>query len=481
MDREKARTDDKMCLIAGGVTRVGRCDPFAAAVLMLAVLSVACEPHRVSGQQGGRPSAGEGPPPPGFTLPEGGAAQTPPPGPPAACAGEAHQAEIVPVDLMLLMDTSASMNSTSGARTMWDRAQVAIAGFIGDPASAGLGVGLQFFPAIVKKPCASDLDCTDKGGVCHAHQACPGPDPLTPGVRCRPGAASPPTCPGGAMCVPTGACSVSGALCTNIGEECPAGAGTCDAFPRSCIPGDGAAACDPASYETPAVAIGELPGTQGPLLRALNARYPDGGTPMSPAVQGALAHLRGHLAVNPTHKGVMVLVTDGTPSGCGEIPDVAAHLAVARLSTPSINTHVIGLFFNRAMVKPKLDQLASAGGSSQAIVLQPGTDLTAQLQEALTRIRGGLACEYRIPTLLSGRIDPAKVNLHYTGEGTSEDIPYVERPDRCDPMRGGWYYDVPPGMGVPTRILTCEDTCRRFRASETGKVDLVFGCATVIE
>jgi hypothetical protein len=450
--------------------------------LLLAALCGACGPPRLSGQPGGRPSAGEAPPgpAPGFSLPDAGAAQTPPPAPAGPCAGEAHQAEIVPVDLMLLMDTSFSMNSTAGTRSMWERARSAISAFIGDPASAGLGVGLQFFPITVQAPCASDQDCAATGGVCYARQVCPGPDPLTPGIRCRPGVA-PPTCPGGAMCVPTGACSASGALCTNVGEACPAGAGTCDAFPRTCFPGDGKGACDPTSYEAPAVAIGELPGMQAPLLRALNAREPDGGTPMSPAVQGALAHLRAHLAANPTHRGVMVLVTDGTPSGCGEIPDVAAHLAVARLGSPSIVSHVVGLFFNSAMVKPKLDQLASAGGSSEAIVLQPGTDLSAQLQGALTQIRGGLTCEYRIPPPPNGgRIDPAKVNLHYTGEGTSEDIPYVESADRCDPTRGGWYYDVAPATGgVPTRILTCEATCRRFRASQTGKVDLVFGCGTV--
>jgi hypothetical protein len=254
------------------------------------------------------------------------------------------------------------------------------------------------------------------------------------------------------------------------------------ALPALCVTGIHTGGCEAANYETPAVPIGELPGMQGPLLTAIYGRYTDGGTPMSPAVQGVFAHLRAHLAAHPGHKGVLVLVTDGTPSLCGEIADVAAHIAVARLTSPSISSYVIGLFFKSALaeLQPKFDQLASAGGSDKAILLEPGTDLTRRLQEALTQIRGHLACEYRIPTPSSGgRIDPGKVNLHYTGEGASEDIPYVESADRCDPTRGGWYYDIPPTLGAPTRIVTCEATCRLFQSSDKGKVDLVFGCRTV--
>jgi hypothetical protein len=72
------------------------------------------------------------------------------------------------------------------------------------------------------------------------------------------------------------------------------------------------------------------------------------------------------------------------------------------------------------------------------------------------------------------------VNVRYIGSAGGENVPYVERADRCDPMRGGWYYDVPPAMGVPTRILTCDATCRRFNSDQTGKVELVFGCGAQV-
>jgi hypothetical protein len=35
-------------------------------------------------------------------------------------------------------------------------------------------------------------------------------------------------------------------------------------------------------------------------------------------------------------------------------------------------------------------------------------------------------------------------------------------------------------MGVPTRILTCPATCRRFNSEKMGKVELVFGCGAQV-
>jgi hypothetical protein len=46
-------------------------------------------------------------------------------------------------------------------------------------------------------------------------------------------------------------------------------------------------------------------------------------------------------------------------------------------------------------------------------------------------------------------------------------------------MRGGWYYDVDPAMGKPTRVIACPATCSEFKAG-TGKsqVSLAYGCRT---
>jgi hypothetical protein len=97
---------------------------------------------------------------PGFVLPESppGGAPNPgsPPGmgapgiaPPAAemtCAAQAFTPEKVPVDVQILLDSSLSMGLMAGTSRKWDRAIQAINTFLGDPKSAGLGVGLTFYP-----------------------------------------------------------------------------------------------------------------------------------------------------------------------------------------------------------------------------------------------------------------------------------------------------------------------------------------------
>ena len=54
--------------------------------------------------------------------------------------------------------------------------------------------------------------------------------------------------------------------------------------------------------------------------------------------------------------------------------------------------------------------------------------------------------------------------------------------DKCDPARGGWYYDVDPATGgTPTRVRLCDSTCNQVKADMTGRVELLFGCVTKID
>jgi hypothetical protein len=218
----------------------------------------------------------------------------------------------------------------------------------------------------------------------------------------------------------------------------------------------------------------------------LNRATIPGDTPMGPAVRGVLAHLRARLQANPGRRAALILTGDGLPEGScpmNDIPTIAADVAAAYAGPPSIPTYVIGVFgaAELATAQPEMDRLAMAGGSNKAFVLEANADLTQRLQQALEQIRGAaLACEYRIPPASGGSIDFGKVNVRYSGPGGAENVPYVERADRCDPMRGGWYYDVVPAMGMPARILTCPATCRRFNTEKNGKVELVFGCGAQV-
>ena len=100
----------------------------------------------------------------------------------------------------------------------------------------------------------------------------------------------------------------------------------------------------------------------------------------------------------------------------------------------------------------------------------------------LDQIRlASVPCEYAIPPPSMGQLDYMKVNLHVSDQGGGRDVPYVGSADRCDPTRGGWFYDVDPAMGGrPTRVIACQATCRAFKAEAASEVSLTFGCATAV-
>jgi hypothetical protein len=395
---------------------------------------------------------------------------------------------MVPLDLLLLVDSSGSMMESAGASTKWQMARDALSAFIKDPQSATLGVGLQFFPFFgPPKACTSDPDCNliiqRPNMWCHVSSACLGPGvslPAAPG--CEPGFT---VCQGGTTCTPLGRCSITGGDCVGAGQPCPGGVGgdVCTSRPRTCQNTVAVRdfSCAANDYRTIVVPIAPLPGAQAPLTAALDFKRPNGGTPMGPAVQGALAHLRAHLAANAGRQAALVLATDGLPDGCDgdTVTGVAATLQAARMGAPPISSYVIGVFNQTQLARsqPALATLATAGGTGTPFVLMPGDDLGKRFLEALNQIRGkALACEFKIPPPTMGQLDFGKVNVRIDGAAGAEDLVYVGRADRCDPTRGGWFYDVDPAAGTPTRILVCEATCQRLKAARDIKVELRFGC-----
>ncbi|HEY3668765.1 MAG TPA: hypothetical protein VGL19_22360, partial [Polyangiaceae bacterium] len=64
-----------------------------------------------------------------------------------ACAAHVSSAEPIPLDMYIMLDSSSSMlDPTSATTTKWDAVKTALTSFLNDSASAGLGVGLQYFP-----------------------------------------------------------------------------------------------------------------------------------------------------------------------------------------------------------------------------------------------------------------------------------------------------------------------------------------------
>jgi hypothetical protein len=168
----------------------------------------------------------------------------------------------------------------------------------------------------------------------------------------------------------------------------------------------------------------------------------------------------------------LVMVTDGIPEICSDKGDVGPASLVAAANASTIPTYVVGVGNNLA----NLDQIAAAGGTTKAFMVPVGNpaQTQAELTTAIDAIRTStLSCDYAIPKAPAGQsFDAKRVNVQFAPPGLAASaISY----DQACASGTGWRYD---NAANPTRILACDGTCGTIKASG-GKVDIVFGCATV--
>jgi hypothetical protein len=462
-----------------------------------------------SNGQGGQGGGGSVPVPTGgasggFTLPDAssnpggpdGGVAMPGPGMGNQCAAEAFDGKIVPLDLFFMVDISGSMGEMAGNKTKWVTVREALISFLKDKQSEGLGVGLHFFPPPAKR-CTTGADCAGTlGGECEQTGVCAAPAMINQNAdTCN--AAADMTCTGffgtaGQPCTRVGQCAKTGVWCTNMGMACAGGIPGDMCLPRPQICSDNPInLCDVGFYRTPSVTFADLPGNESKLTTALMDVVPNGSTPTTPAAQGAMEFLRMRAMADRNRKPVLVLATDGLPQGCGgvgqqnSIPAAAAHLSMASMAAQdAVSTYVIGVFAATQLSQATLalNQLATAGGTGMPFVLTAGQDLGQRFIDALNAIRGkALGCEFSIPAPKMGVIDYKKVNVRVNIAAGSEDLIYVGSADKCDPNKGGWYYDSDPTMTQPSRVRLCEATCNKVKGQTNARVELLFGCVTKVD
>jgi hypothetical protein len=233
--------------------------------------------------------------------------------------------------------------------------------------------------------------------------------------------------------------------------------------------------CNANDYARPAVPIEVLPNVRQKIENSLNAATPGGSTPTHPALQGAMQYLTVHALTNPGRRPFVVLATDGEPQGCSgnDVNTVAQVAQAGAAATPRIVTYVIGVGSNLHA----LNQIAQAGGSTQAFLVDAGNN--QQFLDAMKQVRGTIAgCEFSVPRGAGGTaIDFTRLNLLHTPAGSVESLVYhVNGLADCRADTGGWFYER-DAQGNPVSVKLCPASCKSI-TDGGGRLDFAVGCTS---
>jgi hypothetical protein len=106
-------------------------------------------------------------------------------------------------------------------------------------------------------------------------------------------------------------------------------------------------------------------------------------------------------------------------------------------------------------------------------------NVQTEFRTALNQIRqAGLSCDLLVPQPQTGeKLDFGQVNVKFDDGSGAKTLGYVTKEENCD-AAGGWFYDVDPAVGAPSRIMTCPTTCDAFQKTDMGSVKIELGCET---
>lgn len=331
-----------------------------------------------------------------------------------SCAFSSALADQAPFDALALIDQSGSMADALAGGTKWNAVGSGLTTFANSTQASGMGLGLQYFP-------------------------------VSTGVSC------PSTCNTDPDCGACGPCIVS-----------------VPNFPGICAGASGNDSCTATDYATPDVSIAVLPGNAAAIGSSLAAHSPNGGSPLSAALQGGIEYASTWAGVHATHTVAVILATDGAPTECDtNSSDITAIAAAGLAGSPPVFTFVIGVGGSQTL----LDSIANAGGTQQAQV----TSSTQELVNAMDQIQLWASCRYLLPTPSGGTFDKTKLNLRYASGGT-QIVPQVASESSCPASGAGWYYDDPTN---PSVAVLCPDFCSTVASDSTATLTTEYGCPTV--
>jgi hypothetical protein len=305
-----------------------------------------------------------------------------------SCQGETRKAEAIGLDIFVMLDSSGSMldvlpssaaNPAAAQITKWDAVRSSLEAFLQAPETAGIGVGLQYFPQSnegVPASCETNDECGSGGGPCTSSlcvvdgeldvvdgappfdfvrfagadpRFCVSDEDCTGyGESCRtmvgecvfPPNTVPqnpegafvnvsdtpaislvsPLCSGDLDCqgLPQTICEEIG-VCSEQFIKCSLSIG-CPTGAGECVPFPyscfNQTSCDVGAYSVPAVPISDAATHGAEIIGSLAEQFPQGQTPTGPALTGALEHARLWAEQHLDRQVVTVLATDGFPTVC---------------------------------------------------------------------------------------------------------------------------------------------------------------------
>jgi Mg-chelatase subunit ChlD len=232
------------------------------------------------------------------------------------------------------------------------------------------------------------------------------------------------------------------------------------------------------------------PNSSAAVLRQLEDRLSgnaSGGTPTFEALTGAYSLLEGFQPLGtfpPLYKRVVVLLTDGVPTGpttqVVSLVKTKANAPNAPIQTFSIGVGSVPAQFmsdiaTEGQTAPPGCVATSNNASNACYFPIPTGGNVTQIQsdfiDAITAIRGrASACEYLIELTdaNSTQYDPKQVNVTFV-DGTGKSTTLVKDP------QNGWSYD---DENDPKKVLLHGTSCDKVKVDKKGDVNIALGCPT---
>jgi hypothetical protein len=257
-------------------------------------------------------------------------------------------------------------------------------------------------------------------------------------------------------------------------------------FGLSLFPVPGATpSCATNYYREQALPIADVEGRIRGAEERFDAAPPEGSTPTAPALTAALELAQSYALAHVDRSVVVVLATDGLPTSCSPTDTAAlAKLAQAALEGPAhVRTLVVASRSLDEMDLSGLEQIAAAGGTARSLVIDPRADFAKQLRGALSAAAArDVACDLALPEPPTGsHLDYDAVNVVVEGADGRVVLPRVAGPAACT-SNGGWYYDIDPAKGAPSRLDMCKSSCERAgaQANAARALRVELGCKSLV-